>query len=763
MTEPMVSWLIPVYNAEKYFRRALDSVLAQTMQDFEVVIVMEYGCVDGTESLCDEYAAADSRVRVIKNSSRLGIAKSLNVGLAEARGKYIARMDADDYSYPERLEKQVAYMEEHTEVGILCTNRRVIGNGYMRISDQPTDPEVINARLLFGFPLNHPSMMLRARLFRENGWQYPTEGEAEDHRLCLLVNRHADITSLSNVLLDYYEHGDNAIFQKFDAVRKSSAEISRQALKERLGVDTSAYEDVYFGWREQDKVDIPAETYLSRGFELFRTIYEANRVRRVFREDVFLDEISRQWQLTLNAVGMLTDCEFSKLYVLDDPKAEISNMLARFSGFFSCKKKVAVWGTGDHSTKNLAGLDGNYPFDLRCFVDSNPQKSGTMFLDRPVISPEQLKTSDIDYVAIGAIRYKDEIMRTLKETLQFPEERILILPSQSLMRTMAVYFCNIKTAQKKQAYVFLSPDYGNLGDHAIMEGERAFLEDMGMCVHEFPADHFSDYAYITQFTSKSDGVIFITGGGFLGSLWQEHQKQALQIIKLHPNNPIVIFPQTLFWEDDADPALMQETAEVFSNHRSLLLCARDFVSYLLMKQLYPKCRVLLAPDMALYKDWSGMYEHADRRVGALLCLKEDKESILSETQKGFLAELCAKQAQSVSSCNTDSERAIDTSEREELLSEILHRFGAAKLIVTDRLHGMLFAAVTETPCVVLDNCNHKLRSTYEWLRDIPYIRFAHAFEQVEEKIDEVIQVTAPQFSFDRVYFKELEGYIRSVW
>lgn len=763
MTGPTVSWLIPVYNAEKHFRRALDSVLGQTMQDFEVIIVMEYGCTDETERLCDEYAAMDSRVRIIKNHSKLGIAKSLNVGLDIASGKYIARMDADDYSYPERLEKQVAYMESHPEVGILCTNRRVLGNGYTRASDQPTDSEVIAAQLLFSFPLNHPSMMLRTQMFHEHGWRYPTEGEAADHRLCLMVSKYAVVTSLKDVLLDYYEHGENATVKKFDAVRKSSAEISRQALKERLGVDTSAYEDVYFGWREQDKVDIPAETYLSRGFELFRTIYEANRVRRVFREDVFLDEISRQWQLTLNAVGMLTDCEFSKLYVLDDPKAEISNMLARFSGFFSCKKKVAVWGTGDHSTKNLAGLDGNYPFDLRCFVDSNPQKSGTMFLDRPVISPEQLKVSDIDYVAIGAIRYKDEIMRTLTETLHFPKECILTIPSYSLMRKMAENFCSIKTVQQKHAYVFVAPDYGNLGDHAIMEGERTFLEDMGMCVHEFPAYCFSNYEYITRCTSKSDGVIFITGGGFLGSLWPEHQMQTLQIIKLHPNNPIVIFPQTLFWEDGTDSALMQKTVEVFSGHPSLLLCARDFVSYLLMKRLYPKCKVFLVPDVALYKDWSSMYEQTGKRSGALLCLKEDKESILSEVQKQGLKELCAKRFQSVTFYNTASDREIDASKREELLSELLHRFREVKLIVTDRLHGMLFAAITETPCVVLDNCNHKLRSTYEWLRDIPYVRFAYAFDQVEEKIREVMQVTEPRFFFDRIYFKELEDYIRLVW
>ena len=84
---------------------------------------------------------------------------------------------------------------------------------------------------------------------------------------------------------------------------------------------------------------------------------------------------------------------------------------------------------------------------------------------------------------------------------------------------MKKYNKNIADSKKIQGYIFLAPDYGNLGDHAIIEAEKFFLQELGMCVHEIPADKFHEFAFLIQCTSRSDYPIFITGGGFFGSLW----------------------------------------------------------------------------------------------------------------------------------------------------------------------------------------------------------------------------------------------------
>ncbi len=430
---PIVSWLMPVYNAEKYVRRALDSMLAQSMQDFELLIVMEPDCQDHTEDICREYASKDPRICVIKNGTRQGIAKSLNIGLEAARGKYIARMDADDYSYPQRLEKQVSYMDAHEDIGILCTNRRVIcDNGTTYQSDHPTDPEEISAGLLFGFYLNHPSMMLRADLFREHGWRYPTEREAEDFGLCAELVKYMRIGCLEEVLLDYYEHGDNAIFSKFDAVRKASAWISRNAIRERLGVQSvGQYDDIYFGWREQDYPLGGLEDYLKTGYRLFREVYLKNEEKGVIDKKVFRSEINHQWKVTTDISGMgffMPEVDFTE-YVKDDSlDDEIEAAVQKFSDIFSCEKKVAIWGTGVYCRKILQDIAGNYPFWLCAFIDSNVNKAGGLFLDVPVISPDRIEDTGCEYIGIASNLYKDEIFQTLTEDIGFPEKNIFILP-----------------------------------------------------------------------------------------------------------------------------------------------------------------------------------------------------------------------------------------------------------------------------------------------------------------------------------------------
>lgn len=118
MTSPAVTVLMSVCNGEAYLRDAIDSILTQSYEDFELLVVDD-GSVDGTGSILASYA--DRRIRLLRNAENLGLTRSLNIGLREARGALIARLDADDISYPHRLTRQVRFLEAHPDVAALGT------------------------------------------------------------------------------------------------------------------------------------------------------------------------------------------------------------------------------------------------------------------------------------------------------------------------------------------------------------------------------------------------------------------------------------------------------------------------------------------------------------------------------------------------------------------------------------------------------------------------------------------------------------------
>src|SRR5579859_2675921 len=119
MTSPLVSVAMPVYNAQRYLAQAVDSILAQSFKDFEFIIIDD-GSTDSSTEILRKYEAADPRIRLFSRPNT-GLTIALNEALGYARGRYLARMDSDDVSLPRRLEKQVAFMEDHPDhVAVGC-------------------------------------------------------------------------------------------------------------------------------------------------------------------------------------------------------------------------------------------------------------------------------------------------------------------------------------------------------------------------------------------------------------------------------------------------------------------------------------------------------------------------------------------------------------------------------------------------------------------------------------------------------------------
>jgi len=197
-----VTVLMPVYNGAAFVREAVDSILAQTLQDFEF-LALDDGSTDETLSILDAAASRDERLRVIRGEHR-GVIATLNCGLDLARGAYIARMDADDVSHPHRLEKQVDFMDRHPEVGTVGSWVRTIGVSPGWTRQFPTQPEVLRAWLLFAPPIAHPSAMLRKQTLDQNGLRYdPAYLHAEDYAFWIAIAQHSLLGTVPVPLLNY--------------------------------------------------------------------------------------------------------------------------------------------------------------------------------------------------------------------------------------------------------------------------------------------------------------------------------------------------------------------------------------------------------------------------------------------------------------------------------------------------------------------------------------------------------------------------------
>jgi len=202
---PKVSVIMPAYNAEKYIAEAIDSILGQTFGDFEFIILNDCSA-DRTEEIILSYD--DPRIVYLQNEGNLGVAATLNKGLAAVKGEYIARMDADDISLPERFAKQVKYLDEHNDVAVLgCSIERFSSDRSLDIRSFSADVDSMMVDMLFACGVAHPSVMMRTEVIRSLGGYDEEFNGLEDYELwCRVLEKHK-ITTLPDVLLRYRIHG----------------------------------------------------------------------------------------------------------------------------------------------------------------------------------------------------------------------------------------------------------------------------------------------------------------------------------------------------------------------------------------------------------------------------------------------------------------------------------------------------------------------------------------------------------------------------
>jgi glycosyltransferase involved in cell wall biosynthesis len=199
-----VSVIMPAYNSERTIEVAIDSILKQTWKDLELLVVVDPS-TDKTVEIVNRKSQVDNRVRLVELKSRNGISVALNEGIRLAKGEFIARMDSDDYSKPERIEKQIDYMRNHPDVDVLGTSVRLMHkkDGFVRIMSMPQQHSALVTLMRHEMPFVHPTVIFRRRFFRKVGVYDTSLRYAEDMDLWWRGYRICKFANLPDVLLDY--------------------------------------------------------------------------------------------------------------------------------------------------------------------------------------------------------------------------------------------------------------------------------------------------------------------------------------------------------------------------------------------------------------------------------------------------------------------------------------------------------------------------------------------------------------------------------
>jgi glycosyltransferase involved in cell wall biosynthesis len=254
---PRVSVVMPVYNGEAYLAEAIDSVLGQTLEEFELVAVDD-GSQDGSRAILERFARADNRIRVVANERNLGTSGALNRGWRLARGSYIARLDADDVALPGRLSRQVDFLDAHPSVAAVGGGAITIDGNGRRISTRryPTNHRAIRSTLLRHNCLSHPSMtMRRAALEAAGGYRFRCA--AEDYDLWLRLSERFELATVPEPVILYRLHLRQISVLSLERVVRDALLVRAAAHARRAsGVDPLAgFQELTHGMLRELKID----------------------------------------------------------------------------------------------------------------------------------------------------------------------------------------------------------------------------------------------------------------------------------------------------------------------------------------------------------------------------------------------------------------------------------------------------------------------------------------------------------------------------
>lgn len=284
-----ITVLMPVYNGGKYLAEAIESILKQTFTDFELLIIND-GSSDNSEQIIKNIK--DNRIRYLKNASNLGLIQTLNIGINESHGEYIARMDQDDISLPHRLARQVKFMDNNREIGVSGSWVKMFGN--IRYANKHyTEHEELKAQLLFSTCFAHPAVIFRNSVLKSTGLKYNEEDKgAEDYGFWVSLVDKTKFANINKILLLYRMHPTN-MSKIFTKDQVSSADKHRIKMLSRINLcpsedDLKIHKTLKINTEDQINNINKVESWLLK-------IIGMNSKNSYFNEEKLLKILKQRW------------------------------------------------------------------------------------------------------------------------------------------------------------------------------------------------------------------------------------------------------------------------------------------------------------------------------------------------------------------------------------------------------------------------------------------------------------------------------------
>lgn len=278
----------------------------------------------------------------------------------------------------------------------------------------------------------------------------------------------------------------------------------------------------------------------------------------------------------------------------------------------------------------------------------------------------------------------------------------------------------LKKYRDSKIVLFGTPAHGNLGDQAIAISELKYLHDISENreVIEIPMPLYKTHRRLIRKYIGANDTIIISGGGWMGNLWIHNEITIREIVTDYINNRVIIFPQTLYYTDDeAGQKTAIETKSIFDKHNDLILSVRDSQSYeyaQLTLGFAEKHKLLFCPDMVVYGTLANEECSISKRKNALLCLRSDIEKA---NDTDYVRKILKNTGYDIRETTTVVNQLIPFSKREQIVKDKIREFGDASIVVTDRLHAMIFSLLSGTPCFAFDNATGKVFGVGEYLKE----------------------------------------------
>lgn len=286
------------------------------------------------------------------------------------------------------------------------------------------------------------------------------------------------------------------------------------------------------------------------------------------------------------------------------------------------------------------------------------------------------------------------------------------------------------TGNEKHIILMGSPEYNNLGDLAIAYSIKNFIRDR--CPDykyiEIPESALLNKKY--PINVKPHDLLLLIGGGNFGDVYMDQQIIRKRIIKKYYKNKIIVMPQTIdFTKTDSGKEEYDKIYKLLDKNSNVELFAREIFSYDIFKNCFPNSKVNLCPDMVL----TNSFDNINNRKGVLVLLRRDREAKLSNGDREQIISSLFGIKEEIVVDDTCLSYSVKINDRDIEVQQFINRISRFKLVVTDRLHGVIFCAITGTPCIAISNNNHKVKGIFEWISNLGFIDLEDDINLVWEK------------------------------